>query len=125
MIFSVHFPYTASDYSDLYIKQEVSLWISYLIISGLITGFIGFKDILRKMIVMISIMLYSFLFGIVRYIFFLYVIHEFSILFMPVLFFTLGPFFDFLYFVFFYGIYVDKAVKRYASAKGRGQWEWA
>lgn len=123
--FSEYFPYTASDYSELYIKQEVSIWISFVIISGLITGFLGFKGIIRRMITMISIMSYSLVFGIIRYIFFMYVIYKCSILYMAVLFFILGPLFDFLYFVFFYGIYIDESIKRYDSEQGRGQWEWA
>lgn len=123
--FSKYFPYTASEYSELYIKQEVSIWIFFVIISGIITGLLGFRGIILRMITVISIMTYSFIFGAVRYIFFLYVIYKFSILYMPVLFFMLGPLFDFLYFVFFYGIYIDGSIKRYESDKGRDQWEWA
>ncbi|HEX3022795.1 MAG TPA: hypothetical protein VHP81_10430 [Lachnospiraceae bacterium] len=44
---------------------------------------------------------------------------------MAVLFFIFGPLFDFLYFVFFYGIYIDRSIKHYDSKKGREQWGWA
>ncbi|HEX3075545.1 MAG TPA: hypothetical protein VHQ24_01615 [Lachnospiraceae bacterium] len=125
LFFSDHFPYTASEYSDLYMKQEVSIWISFAIIAGLVTAFLGLKGIWGRMVTMTTIMVYSFIFGIVRYIFFLYVIYSFSNLYMAVLFFIFGPLFDFLYFVFFYGIYIDKAIKRYDSKKGREQWGWA
>lgn len=123
--YSNHFPYTASEYSELYMKQEVSIWISFVIISGLVTGILGYKGVAGRIFTMIRIMMYSFIFGVVRYIFFMYVIYKFSILYMAVLFFTLGPLFDFLYFVFYYGMYIDKLIKRYDSEQGKEQWEWA
>lgn len=119
------FPYTASQYSELYIKQEVSIWIFFLIISGLITGVLGFKGFIRRMLMVIMIMVYSFIFGILRYIFFMFIIYRFTSLYMATLFFVLGPLFDFLYFVYFYGIYIDRSIQRYDSNKGRGQWRWA
>ena len=110
---------------ELYTKQEVSIWISFVVILGLLTGVLGVQGIKRKILTMMGVMSYSFIFGVVRYIFFMYVIYRFSILYMALQFFALGPFFDFLYFVYFYGIYVDKCIRYYDSDVGSEMWKWA
>lgn len=120
-----HFPYTAVDYSELYVKQQVGIWFSMLVLSGLITGFLGSKGIIRRIITFFGIMSYSIFFGIIRYAFFLFIISKFSILYMGLLFFALGPFFDFMYLILIYGIYADSMIKVYDSKSGRGEWSWS
>ena len=41
------------------------------------------------------------------------------------MFFAFGPFFDFLYLVGIYGFFMDKVIKFYESAKGKGAWRWS
>lgn len=119
------FPYTATEFSELYMRQEVGIWISFVTIFGFITSLLEFGSTMKKILALLKIMSYSVLFGTIRYLFFVYVLYKFSILYMVVMFFFLGPLFDFIYFVYFYGIYIDQSIKRHKSLKGRGQWEWA
>lgn len=120
-----YFPYTAFDYSGLYMKQQVGIWITFFILSALMVVFMGNKGLIAKTLTFVCIMAYSFVFGAVRYIVFLYMIQKFSILYMAMMFFILGPFFDFLYLVAIYGIFVNKMVKLYDSDKGREEWQWS
>lgn len=125
-IFAVnYFPYTSFQYSVLYMKQQVGIWITFIVLTGLVVGFIGNKGLFAKILAFFAIMGYSFVFGAVRYVFFLYIIEKFSILYMAIMFFVLGPFFDFLYMVAIYGIFIDHMVKFYDSEKGREEWKWS
>lgn len=118
------FPYTLADFSDLYIKQQIGIWITFLVLMGIIMGLLGRGGILRRVITVLSVMLYSFVFGFVRYVFFLWVLSAFSVLYMPIMFFALGPLFDFLYFVAVYAISTDRTIYIYQT-KRKGEWEWA
>jgi hypothetical protein len=120
-----YFPYTNSDYSELYIKQQVGIWLSFLSISGFITAFLGIGSIFRRIQTFIAIMLYSFSFGIIRYIVFLFILSKVSVLYMALMFFSFGPFFDFLYLVYIYGLYVEKVISVSESQEGKGVWEWS
>ena len=118
------FPYTASDYADLYVKQEIGIWITFLVLIGLVMGILGRGGILRRMLTVVCLMAYSFLFGAARYIVFLWVLSKFSVLYMPLMFFALGPFFDFLYFVAIYAVCTNSMIRMYDS-KRKGDWTWA
>ena len=125
-IFSpTYFPYSAFDYSTLYMKQQVGIWITFIILTAMFVSFMGRLGIITKIFTFIGIMSYSFVFGAVRYIVFLYLIEKFSILYMAPMFFVLGPFFDFLYMVSIYGFFIDKMVKLYDSNEGRKEWQWS
>ena len=119
------FPYEMVDFSELYISQQVSLWLIFILLSGLVTGFIGGRGYFYKCLTFLVTMAYSLCFGAVRYIVFLYVLYRFSILYMAVMFFVLGPLFDFLYLVGIYSIFVNKMTKYYDSSKRRGEWRWS
>lgn len=119
------FPYSSADFSLLYMQQQLGIWISFLLVSGLITGLLGTRAVVYRLATMLSIMLYSFVFGIARYIVFLYLINKFSMLYMGIFFFILGPFYDFLYFVSIYGLYINKMTDLYSFGKGKSDWRWA
>lgn len=119
------FPYTAAEYSELYMKQQVGIWICFLVIMGLVTGLLGAGNYGHRIAVFAGVMLYSFAFGLIRYILFLYIIYKFSLLYMAVFFFALGPFFDFLYLVAIYGIYIDKMTNLYTVGKRKEEWVWS
>lgn len=121
---SNHFPYTAYIYSDLYMKQQIGIWVTFIVLTAMVVVLIGNKGIMYKLLAFISIMAYSFVFGAVRYVVFLYIIEQFSILYMAPMFFVFGPFFDFLYMVAIYGVFINKMVKLYDSEKGREEWQW-
>lgn len=118
------FPYGIHDFSQLYVKQQLGIWLAFIVIYGISTAFLGDKGYVYKVISTLLFGLYSFVFGIVRYIVFLYLLSNYSMLYMYVMYFTLGPLFDFLYLVEFYGILVNKLIKIYDSTKGKRYWEW-
>lgn len=122
---SNYFPYTAFDYSNLYIKQQIGIWIAFIVMMGLVTATQGRKALLYRLLAFFSVLVYSFLFGFIRYILFLYIIEEFSIIYMALMFFALGPFFDFLYLVGIYGFFMNKIIDFYESPKGKEEWEWS
>ena len=53
-----------------------------------------------------------------------YTIAEYSDLYVPIMFFVLGPFFDFLYFVMVYSISMNRMIRKYQSDR-RDEWVWA
>lgn len=119
------FPYSAYQYSDLYIKQQVGIWLVFIILAGMVTGCVGAKGFGYKIAGFLSIILYSFVFGFVRYLLFLYIIEQFSVLYMALMFFVLGPFFDFVYLVGIYAVFLNRMVKLYDSYKGKEEWLWS
>lgn len=120
-----HFPYSASDYSELYMKQQVGIWICFLVITGIVGGILSAGGFWMRTAFLAGVMGYSFVFGFIRYMLFLYIIHEFSVLYMAVFFFVLGPFFDFLYLVSIYGIYMNKLTIMYSEGDRKGEWVWS
>lgn len=120
------FPYDGADYSVLYMLQQVSTWLFFIVIAGLVVGLISYGNLLIKLLVFFGILVYSFVFGCVRYVVYLYIVHQYSMLYMPVLFFALGPFFDFLYLVYLYSRFVQY-MNRYLGKRDRTEkvWQWA
>lgn len=123
LLASRFFPYTASEYSELYMKQQIGIWVAFFVITGIIIGSSGNSGIL-KYITTFIIIGYSFVFGALRYIVFLFILSKGTLLYMAVLFFILGPLFDFLYFVYFYSLFAKRLIARYDDKKRRSQWLW-
>lgn len=117
------FPYDVEDYSQLYVQQQVGIWITFLVLIGLVEGILGRGAVLYRVLIMMVILLYSFVFGTVRYGIFLWILQRYSVLYMPIMFFALGPFFDFLYFVMIYTISANFMIKRNDN-KFRNDWAW-
>lgn len=86
-----YFPYTAFQHSDLYMKQQVGVWMFFAMLSGCTVGFMGNKGILYKILAVLSTLFYALIFGAVRYVFFLYIFERFSIFYMSLLFLHLPP----------------------------------
>lgn len=106
-----HFPYLTSQYSNLYMKQQIGIWLTFIVMSGMVTCIVGSRGYLYKAITFLAIIGYSLLFGAVRYILFLYLLQQFSILYMALMFFVFGPLFDFLYLVSIYSIFITAVYK--------------
>ncbi|MGD9676945.1 MAG: hypothetical protein AB7V16_01095 [Vulcanibacillus sp.] len=119
-----YFPYSATVYSELYIKQQIGIWLSIMILAGVIIGILGYGSILVRFSFFLGIVGYSLVYGFVRYITFMFIISKGSNLYMATLFFSLGPLFDFLYLVGFYGIYIYSLVNYFNQGKGRLKWLW-
>ena len=73
----------------------------------------------------IVIMVYSILFGSVRYIVFVLGLNFLSNLFMAPVYFMFGIFLDFLYIVAIYAVYVRKVSDVYSQRKEQGRWSWS
>lgn len=119
-----YFPYTATEFSELYMKQEIVIWFSLIFLSGFVLGVIGYGKVSTRIILFITLLMYSFVFGIVRYLAFSYIVSLGSSLYMPSLFFTFGPLYDFLYFVFFYAIFINREIRYFGYGEGRYRWQW-
>lgn len=120
-----HFPYTLGEYSELYVKQQIGIWLVFFVLAGLMITLIGERDYLFKSVMFASVMCYSFVFGTVRYILFLYLLHVGSLLYMAILFFVFGPMFDFSYLVAFYAVFMNKKTNEYEYGKKRSAWKWS
>lgn len=118
------FPYTITQYSDLYMKQQVGIWLSFLVIASLVSGGISNSGI-SKFYMLFSVMGYSFIFGFLRYVVYLVVLLKASTLYMAMMFFTFGPFFDFLYLVCIYSLYMKFMTEKLHGKKGAVEWKWA
>jgi len=100
------FPYDIKNFSELYVKTEVSIWLFVPIIMGM-TLMLLTSNILPKFFIVAITVLYSLIFSILRYTVFLYVLKKFSYIFMPLLFFFFGPLMDFVYIVGAYSLYAS------------------
>ena len=120
-----YFPYTVGIYSELYMKQQLGIWLIFIIISGLLVSFMGRRRYMFRLFTFVVIMSYSIAFGIVRYVLYLFILYRFSSLYMGLLFFVVGPMYDFAYLVAFYAIYVNSNIKDYAYGRNRGVWKWS
>ena len=120
-----YFPYTLTVYSKLYIFQEIGIWIMFFIMTVCVTGIVGNKGLLCKLATLCAVMLYSIVFGAVRYVVFLYLLHRFSMIYMALFYFMLGPMFDFLYLVMIYAVFVNRMIRIYDARKGKGEWKWS
>ncbi len=116
------FPYQASDYSDLYIKQQISIWFFVPVITGLAVLPLP-SSLPSKIVTMLATFAYSLIFGTLRYIVFLFIIGNISLLYMALLFFVLGPLVDFIYIVGIYCVYAARLAKK---IKGNFTlWKWS
>lgn len=121
LLFPSYFPYTAGDYSQLYMIQEISIWFFLPLIMGLAVLPLP-SSLFLKILTMCSIFVYSIIFGTVRYIVFLFILSKISMIYMAILFFALGPLVDFIYAVGLYTLFVNKlAIK---LAEDFSIWRW-
>ena len=119
------FPYDLEDFSQLYMIQEVGIWVTFLVMTAGVTSILGDRGLGFKLGTIGGVLIYSWVFGLVRYTLFLYLLSRYSMLYMTVMYFTFGPMFDFLYLVMFYGLFINRMVNLYDSVKGREEWEWS
>ncbi|MDR3348381.1 MAG: hypothetical protein LBO03_02040 [Acidaminococcales bacterium] len=122
LLFPAYFPYTGGDYSQLYMLQEISIWIFMPVIMGLAVLPMP-VSIFLKALVMVFIYLYSLLFGLVRYIVFLMIVSKISMIYMALLFFALGPLIDFIYAVGIYTLFVNRIAKNLAEDFSLWRWQ--
>jgi hypothetical protein len=116
------FPYTATEFSELYMKSQISMWLFIPFILGM--AFLPLPgSLITKILLILATLSYSVGFCTLRYIIFLFIIHEFSVIYMALLFFAFGPLIDFVYIVGFYSIF-----NRRLAMKLKGSetvWKWS
>ena len=121
IFFANHFPYSMLDYIDLYMKTLVSIWL--LIPWVLLTAFLPLPaKFWNKLIFILLADLYGIIFGCIRYIVYIFIFREFSYIFMAPVFFMLGPFFDFVFVVAFYSVFVSNLALK--LKKDDSKWGW-
>lgn len=84
-----------------------------------------YSPLFAKLVALLATLAYSFVYGVVRYVIYLVILHYFSSLYMATLFFTLGVVFDFLQMVFVYILYVRYASRAFGSQKEGSLWKWS
>ena len=117
--FEEYFPYDTRSFSILYLQIQTGILFFIPILLSIILSIFNFNIILvfsNLTIVLITIM-YSIIFGYLRYGVFLYILNNYSYLYMVNLFFTLGPFLDFIYISSIYSIYISIISKHYKDIK--------
>ncbi len=115
------FPYTASEYSGLYLKQQMLMLFFTPFILGTSIAILP-CNIFLVLGAVVGCYLYFLVFSVLRYVIFVYVLSKISILYMASLFFTFGPFIDFLYIVAIYSLVVNKVSK--GIKRIEAVWKW-
>lgn len=116
------FPYTATGFSEFYIKSEISIWLFIPFILGM--AFLPLpSSVYPKLMLIVLTLIYSIIFGTLRYIVFLFIVSKFSVIYMALLFFAFGPLIDFVYIV---GIYCFYNSRLAMTLKGNESvWKWS
>ena len=121
IFFADYFPYSMWIYLDLYIKTEIGIWL--IIPYVLIFAFVPLpENFISKLNLVIITLFYSILFGCIRYLVFIFFLREFSYIFMSVLFFIFGPFFNFIYIIRFYSVFVSRLALKLQGDDSK--WGW-
>lgn len=116
-----YFPYDATEYSSLYIKQQVGIYFFVPIIIGIAVCMLPINFV-KSWITIAFCAVYSFIFGIVRYITFMFILSKVSLMYMASLFFSFGPFIDFLYLVCIYSLLASSTADK--LKRNKGVWRW-
>ena len=115
------FPYGVKAFSELYIKAQVVIWLFVPMLMGAALSSLP-SNVFSKIGIAFSALLYSLVFGIVRYVVFLYALAKFSFVFMPIMFFIFGPLMDFVYMVTIYSLHVSCFANK--IGKDLRIWKW-
>lgn len=110
--FGEQFPYELTDYSSLYMTQQIVSWLAIGLIMSLVLALYG-KAALPALLTYYAMIAYCFALGSLRYLFYLLILHYASSLFMAPLFFTLGVFWDFLFVVCMYSLFSRQVSRKY------------
>lgn len=115
------FPYEIFDFADVFMKAQISIWIFIPIIMGL--AVLPYPtSILSKIAIVIFTVIYSFVFGMIRFPVFLFILGKFSFLYMAALFFLFGPLMDYIYIVGIYSVFTTKMAIRLKNDLEFWQW---
>jgi len=118
------FPYDSTTFSVLYILTQVLIFSFIPAVLGLSLALfnVSLTLFLTNFIVIGIALIYSFVFGVVRYVVMLFILNKFSYIWMANLFFNLGPLLDMIYISGVYSIYISIISDRYR--KFTVYWRW-
>lgn len=120
-----YFPYTIYDFSELYIRQQIWTWITFIILYGIGTSCLGDGSYFYRILIGVMLIVYSVVFSFVRYILFMYILYNYSMLYMMNMYFTFGPLFDFLFLVEAYGFILNHIIKVVGKENKKEVWLWS
>ena len=100
------------------------MMLFFFVIIGLVTVLLGSGYFFNNILFVFKIIVYSFAYGVLRYVTYLFIVSQISTIYMATLFFTLGPLFDFLYITYFYGRYVSRIIEVNESKESGDIWRW-
>ncbi|MGA2091574.1 MAG: hypothetical protein ABSH12_08985, partial [Endomicrobiales bacterium] len=112
LVIPERFPYNIEKFSDLYIKTELGIWCSIPFILAMSLLILP-SSLMERMTVIALTLLYSLVFGLVRYIVFLYILGHFSYVYMASMFIAFDPPLDTIYVVGMYSFYMSIVSKHY------------
>jgi len=115
------FPYDIGTFCMLYIGTEVGLWMLIPVILA-IALYSTPTSLYSKVLFIVFNVAYSIIFGTVRYLVFLSALQDYSVLYMALFYFLIGPLFDFVYLVGFYTLYVSNLSELIQHSFRR--WKW-
>jgi hypothetical protein len=116
------FPYSVTKFSELYIKSEISMWLFIPFILGMAILLLP-APIFPKILLIVLALVYSIIFGTLRYIIFLFIVSKLSIIYMALLFFAFGPLIDFVYIVGIFSYYNSKLA--WDLQESKSVWKWS
>lgn len=117
-----YFPYTIHQFSELFIKTEISIWLFIPVIMEASLLPLPSSKTTKFMAILFSLF-YAITFGMVRYVLFVEILTRFSYIFTAVLFFCFGPFIDFIIVVGVYSFYVSLISDK--INQDLGVWNWS
>lgn len=117
------FPYTLGTYASMYMLQQIIMWFSIALVSVVALSIL--PEIHGSVLIAFwSIMIYSIIYGSVRYIVFIVFLYWATNVFMAPLFLMCGVFLDFMYVVAIYAIYAKRISKKFNKREEMSVWEW-
>jgi hypothetical protein len=125
VLFPNSFPYTERDFAIFYILQQTGILLFtpiLLTLSLSIFAFSWLNALLNSITIALSL-IYSSVFGGLRYIVFAYILKNFSYIHMPAMFFLFGLLLDFIYIVSFYSLCLYATTKLF-QGKQEGFYQW-
>lgn len=111
LLFPDRFPYAMADFSYLYIIIEVGIWCVIPVLMALSIVLLPMHISEQYAIIAVT-MLYSILFGLIRYVLFFYLLHTGSYILMATMFIAFDPPLDTFYILGIYALYVSWVGKR-------------
>ena len=121
LLFAGHLGYEAEDFSRLYLRTIVIVWLVLPVFMGGLSMTLPFSP-LEQLGYVVCALLYNFLFSAVRYALFIWVIWKLGVVMMADLYLFFGPLMDFIYSVGIFTFFLMRLTRRLDRQVER--WTW-